>query len=367
MTRRAGHRYTLDDQPVVGFCSNDYLGLASTEMGPLGGAARGSTASRLVCGDHPAHQGAEASLAALCDTQDAVLFPSGYQLNVGVLARLCERGDVVYSDALNHASLIDGLRLSNATIRVLEHGAPPPADIGTAHTWWVTESVFSMDGDGPQPQALARHLEGGGHLYLDEAHAIGLHAGGRGLASHHGIHPTVLVGTLGKAFGASGAFVAASHTVCEIIRTQCRSFVFSTGTSPALAQDLVHAITLVRGPEGDARRARLWSNVERLATALDDPQRNRTPIFPIVVGTNEAALEISRELVAKGFHVQPIRPPTVPPGTARLRVTVSAEHEPHEIDGLLDALRHAFDQRHLPLKVQRGLARPIPEQTREVS
>ncbi|MFO0634284.1 MAG: aminotransferase class I/II-fold pyridoxal phosphate-dependent enzyme [Nannocystaceae bacterium] len=356
VSARAGVRYRLDGRDVIGLCSNDYLGLADSEP-PTRAQCSGAGGSRLICGDLPIHREVEHRLAALARTDDAVLFPSGFQLNVGVLPALLEPGDCVASDALNHASLIDGLRLARADVTVLRHRTTPdalalPAD--PAALWWVTESTFSMDGDRLDLDGLRRHHARGGASYVDDAHALGLFAGGTGLLTANGIAPTILVGTLGKALGVAGAFVAASHTVCRFLRARARSFVFSTGTSPAQAECILHALALVTGPRGDELRDRLWSNAHHLAQRLgcDDAP---SPIFPVLVGDNDAALALALSLLQRGWHVQAIRPPTVPPGTARLRVTVTAAHERAQLDAFVDDLRAALDRLQLPLRVDRGV------------
>lgn len=362
ITSRRGVCYELDGQPVVGFCSNDYLDLATAHRPPSAEIPTGATASRLVCADSPAHRRVERRLATLAGTPDAVLFPSGYQLNVGVLPSLLEVGDALYSDALNHASLIDGIRLGPVRPRVLPHLAPPPATTtgpgatttGPGAPWWVTESIFSMDGDRPRTADLDAHLGHGGLLYLDEAHALGLFPAGSGLARHAGFQPTVLVGTLGKAYGVAGAFAAASRPVCETIRTRARTFVFTTGVSPLLLDAIERAIDVVTGPEGDARRDRLWGNAAQVADGLGLDASRAGPIIPVLIGDNHAATSVATALARAGFHVQAIRPPTVPDGTARLRITVSAGHTPDHIDGLLRALRRALDQHRLPLRTPSG-------------
>lgn len=341
ITDRAGVHYRLQGRPVVGFCSNDYLGLANhPSFAELSHSASGATASRLVCGDLPEHRRVEARLAELAGTESAVLFPSGFQLNVGVLPALIEATDRVASDALNHASLIDGLRLSRALVDVLPHGTAPNPPTGDALQWWVTEALFSMDGDYADPLALRSHLDAGGELYLDEAHSFGLFtANGRttGFAGSHGLRPTALVGTLGKSFGCAGAFVAASALTCRWIRACARSFVFSTGPSPIASVQVEHAIELLAGPEGDRRRQQLWANIDRLAAHLGAPPRS--PIFRIVVGENDAAMALSAALLERGWHVQAIRPPTVPRGTARLRITMTANHDTQQIDAFAADLR----------------------------
>lgn len=346
-TQRRGLRYVLDGREVVSFCSNDYLGLAdartpapSTPIPPSGAAS-----SRLVCGDMDAHRAVERSFARFVGFEDAVLFPSGFQANVGVPASLLRAGDIAYSDALNHASLIDGLRLAPATRRILEHLESPPPD-GREARWWFVESVFSMDGDGPELAQLDTHLARGGCLYLDEAHAIGLHAGGRGRASGLAHRPSVLVAPLGKAFGCAGAFVCGSATVCAWIRGHARAFVFTTGVSPALVSRIAHAIEIVAGAEGERRRARLWNNVELLRGRLGGHVRtdHASPIFPVLTGDDRRALALSAALLDRGWHVQAIRPPTVPERGARLRITTSAAHEPETVERFAADLCELLDR-----------------------
>ena len=333
-------RYTLGDRRVLSFCSNDYLGLASHSSAPLQ-AASGAAASRLVCGDLPRHRELEARFAEWVGTEDAVLFPSGFQANVGLPSALIQARDHVYSDALNHASSIDGLRLSAAPRTILPHLERPelgPGKLGydEALAWWFCESVFSMDGDGPGLVELEAHLAQGGCLVLDEAHAIGLYAGGRGRAARLTRKPTVIVAPLGKAFGCAGAMACASRRVCAWIRSHARAFVFTTGVSPVLVERIAAALELVRGAEGERRREVLWRNVSRLRARLEDclgpAKALASPILPVVVGSNERALHLSARLLDRGWHVQAIRPPTVPRDRARLRITVSAEHEAEQID-----------------------------------
>ncbi|MFZ6183353.1 aminotransferase class I/II-fold pyridoxal phosphate-dependent enzyme [Nannocystis pusilla] len=351
--RRDGVRYELDGKWVTGFCSNDYLGFANhPRLRPASFAsldtadAAGATASRLVAGDLPAHRAAERSLAALAGADDAVLFPSGFQLNVGVLPALIEPEDRVFSDALNHASLIDGLRLARSRPTILPHRSGPGDSDGPS--WWVTESIFSMDGDTAEPALLREFSDRGGMLYLDEAHSLGLFPAGAGFARHHGIRPAVLMGGLGKAFGLAGAFAAGSHEVCTWIRTRARSFVFSTGNAPVLAEQARLAAEMLAGPEGDERRARMWTNARLLAAALERPPP-ASPIFPVVIGANHLAVTVSRALLERGWHVQAIRPPTVPVGSARLRITISAAHDEAQIHGLVADLRSLLQQFGLSL------------------
>lgn len=338
---RHGAHYEVDGRAVVGFCSNDYLGFAVDEAAHS--VANGASASRLISGDLPAHRALEHALATWVGADDCVLFPSGFQLNVGVLSSLVAPDDLVYSDALNHASLIDGLRLARGTIERLPHGAPPPEPISSSGlVWWVCESLYSMDGDFTDPDAVRTFLSHGHHVYVDEAHALGLYSGGAGFLQAHGVRPTVLVGTLGKAFGASGAFAAASPTVCHWIRTRARSFVYSTGPSPAMLSTIATILPRVSGSEGDDRRDRLWRNVQRFSDNLGIARPRLSPIFPFVVGSNDRAMTLTAVLLDAGFHVQAIRPPTVPDGTSRLRLTVSALHTFDQIDHLCENITALF-------------------------
>lgn len=353
ISERRGVEYSLRGRRVVGFCSNDYLGLAGARFEPTQPAGAG--ASRLISGDHPIHRDLEARLATLAGCEDAVIFPSGFQLNSGVLPALVEPGDAVHSDALNHASIIDGLRLARVRPTILAHATAPSAPRGTDGLhWWATESIFSMDGDAINPETVAEFERAGGVAYVDEAHALGLFSEGRGLLAAHGVTPTFLVGTFSKALGCAGAFVAASRTACHVIRTRARSFVFSTGISPILAELIDHRLRALAGPDGAQRREALWTNVAHLSARLGLPKASPSPIFPLLIGSNHAAVEVAQSLVANGFHVQAIRPPTVPEGTARLRLTVTAAHTPSQIDALADALGEQFTQHGAELRVMRG-------------
>ncbi|MBL4684328.1 MAG: aminotransferase class I/II-fold pyridoxal phosphate-dependent enzyme [Nannocystaceae bacterium] len=368
ISQRHGVAYRLAGVPVVGFCSNDYLGLAG-EPTASAGHATGAGASRLIAGDLSEHRDVEARLALVCRSEDAVLFPSGFQLNVGVIAALVDPSDRVHSDRLNHASIIDGLRLARARLTVLDHRATPASTTAGRDTldWWFTESVFSMDGDRLDKHALATYQREGGTVYVDEAHAFGLFPGGAGLLHDHALQPDVLVGTLSKAYGCAGAFVAASSDVCRLIRNRARSFVFSTGVAPTVVADIAARIEFLTGEGGDARRTSLWRNVRRLDAALrgirPDDSDAPSPIIPILVGDNRTALRIAARLLNEGIHVQAIRPPTVPQGTARLRLTVSASHSLAQIDRLATLLHTVLAEEGLPLQTMGQHARPSPTPT----
>ena len=352
-------------EPRLAFCSNDYLGLANhPALAQAAGAAAaeqgfGSSAARLVSGDFPAHRQLEERLAAYCRRPAALVFPSGYQTNLGVLTALAGPEDLIVSDALNHASLIDGCRLSRARVAVYPHrdaraaGRLLAEGNAARRRLLVTESIFSMDGDAAPLADLAdladRH---DAILIVDEAHAFGvLGPRGRGLAAAAGIEPDVLIATLGKAVGAAGGFVAGSNPLRDFLVNRARTFVFTTALPPPVAAAAAAALVLLDGPEGDERRARLRDRrtwlAERLAALrplalpgfTDCPE---SPILPFVLGTEARALAVSAALAERGVFVPAIRPPTVPVGTARLRITLSAAHEQRDLETLVRALGEAI-------------------------
>ena len=343
----------------VSFCSNDYLGLAghpalaaaATETARLEGF--GASASRLVSGDLPAHRALESALASFLDRAAALVFPTGYQTNLGVLGALAGPADLVVSDAFNHASLIDGCRLSRAHVEVYPH-----KDADAARTLLaagaqarrrilVTESLFSMDGDvAPLADLAAAATATDSILLVDEAHALGvLGPGGRGLCAAAGVVPDVLIGTLGKAFGAAGGFAAGSLVLRELLVNRARTFIFTTALPPPVAAAGRAALALIGGPEGEHRRRVLDDHRVALGVRLAArglaPGPAPGPILPIILGGEARALAASAALASGGVFVQAIRPPTVPVGTARLRVTLSAQHTPDEVARLADALIEA--------------------------
>ncbi len=331
------------------FCSNDYLGLAARKGSHSRELSFGAGASRLVTGEHPAHQELERGLAAWLSTESALVFTSGYAGNVGTISALAGPSDLIVSDAFNHASIVDGCRLSRATVRVFPHldvaAAGRLLEGGTfRRRWLVTESYFSMDADSPDLGALrtlTHEREVG--LIVDEAHALGvLGPDGRGLCHATGVTPDVLVGTLGKAFGVGGAFVAGCLDLTDWLWNRARSFVFSTGLSPALAAAASWSLAEMQArPElrGDclARAAQLRSGL--LAVGL--PAIGHGHIVPVVVGESSAATALAARVQARGFFVQAIRPPSVPTGTARIRLTGSATQTSDDIQNLVDAFRLA--------------------------
>ncbi len=344
---------------MLSFCSNDYLGLAShpaLAAAAAEAAARegfGASASRLVAGDLPSHRALEAALSRLLDRPAALVFPSGYQTNLGVLTGLVGRDDLIVSDALNHASVVDGCRLSRARVSIYPHGDATAArrllEDGRSlrRRLLVTESLFSMDGDAAPLAALADAAAATDSiLVVDEAHAFGvLGPGGRGLCAAARVAPDVLIGTLGKAAGAAGGFVAGAAALRDLLVNRARTFIFTTALPPPAAAAATAAVELLGSAEGDRRRADLTERRTQLGAALVARGLIATPaigpIQPIVLGSEARALAAAESLAARGLFVTAIRPPTVPVGSSRLRVTLSAAHEPEDVDRLVAALPEA--------------------------
>jgi 8-amino-7-oxononanoate synthase len=346
----------------LSFCSNDYLGLAAR---PAPVAPSGAGASRLIAGERDEHRRLERALASWLRVEDTLAFSSGYAANVGALSALAGPGDLIVSDALNHASLIDGARLSRARVVVVPHGdsskiADALAARAEARAWVVVESYTSMDAGGPDLKSLRALCDlHGAALFVDEAHALGvLGPGGRGRCAEAGITPDVLVGTLGKAFGGQGAFVAGRAVLREWLWNRARSFVFSTGLAPVSAAAAVRSLQeAIDKPELALRVAELAVRLRRglvSAGAVEGPlgpagfDPRDAPrllgfghVVPIVVGTPGRAMRLAERLRGGGIAVHAIRPPTVPAGTARIRLTVTALHAPADIDRAIEAFRRA--------------------------
>ncbi len=340
---------------LINLSSNDYLGLAGDERvarALADGAAQwgaGAGASRLVTGDSVAHRALEEALARFEETSAALLFNSGFAANCGLIASFAGPEDVILSDELNHASIIDGCRLSRARVVVIRHADPQAyADALKAargrRVLIVTDTVFSMDGDrAPLTDLAALCAQHGALLFVDEAHATGvLGPRGAGLAAELGIAADARMATLSKAAGVVGAYVAAERPVCDLLINHARPLVFSTALPAAIACAALRAIELLSGAEGDARRTRLWENIRRFAEglrALGFEARESSPIFPVVLGAPERAIATAARLRERGVLVKAIRPPTVPQGTSRLRFALSAAHSAAQIDAALSALR----------------------------
>ncbi len=319
----------LDGHDVLVACSNDYLGLAwepSVQQAARGG---GAGASRLISGSRPVHDALEGALGAHFGGR-ALLFPSGYQANLAVLSTICGPGQSIASDALNHASIIDGLRLSKARRTVVPHADPRaiPAEVDAV----VVEGLYSMDGDTPP---LAEYPTSP-WLIVDEAHAVGcLGPGGRGVAAQLGRKPDALIGTFGKAYGASGAFVVGPDELIDLLINAGRSFIFTTAPPEPVAAMALAGLQAAT----DDRRARLAANAQRLRTALtqlDWDVRGEHHILPVVVGSN--AMAISEDLLQSGVFAPGIRYPTVPAGQERIRFTASAAHTDDQLDRIAEVM-----------------------------
>jgi 8-amino-7-oxononanoate synthase len=329
---------------VVSFASNDYLGL--THHPTVVAAAHeaidrwgtGTGASRLVVGSRPLHTELEAELAAWKGTDDAVLFPTGYAANLGLLTTLGGTDVTILSDELNHASIVDGSRLARAAVRIyrhrdLDHLAALLAEVDGA-ALVVTDSAFSMDGDVADLDGLLDLCDrAGALLVLDEAHAVL----GPDLPRPPGGVPVLRMGTLSKSLGSLGGFVAGPRPYVDLLRNRARSFIFTTAPTPADTAAALAAVRVVRSAEGAALTRRLRGHVDRLRPG------HPTPIVPVVLGDEAAALCAAARLLDRGLLVPAIRPPTVPPGTSRLRVALSAAHTEDQIDALVTALAELPD------------------------
>jgi len=346
---------------VVNFCSNDYLGLSAHPevIRAFQDAASkygvGSGASHLVTGHGPEHEALENELAAFTGREKTLVFSTGYMANMGVIGALADQTATIVSDKLNHASLIDGGRLTRAHSLRYRHGDAAHArehldelDESIESRLLVTDGVFSMDGDlAPLPELARVAREARAWLIVDDAHGLGVVGNsGRGVCEHFNLSADdvpVLVGTFGKAFGTFGAFVAGDADLIEFLIQKSRTYIYTTALPPAVAAATRAALLLSQRESW--RREKVLALAERfrrgLAEVFPDP-RPGTAIQPVIVGETQRALAISRALEEKGFLVTAIRPPTVPAGTARLRVTLSAAHEERQVDALVAAFREAL-------------------------
>jgi len=355
-----GPRTVVDGVPMLAFASNDYLGLAADPL--VIAAARdaaqtwgvGAGASHLVSGHSVPHDALERELAAFVAPAggvDALLLSSGYLANLGILSVLADRHDAIFADRLNHACLNDGALLSRATMHRYAHGdvdalAHAMQRSAAPRKLIVTDAVFSMDGD-IAPLAALLELAGqhDAWLIVDDAHGFGVLGEGRGTLAHLGLASDriVAMGTLGKAAGVAGAFVAAHPVVIDALAQTARPYVYTTAMPPLQAEALRVALGLIR--DDDARRVALHAHIARFrAGAAMLPWTllpSTTAIQPLVVGDSDAAVALGAALAAQGIWVPAIRPPTVPAGTARLRVSLSAAHTPGDVDALLAALAAA--------------------------
>lgn len=347
---------TVEGQKLLNFSSNDYLGLANhpqVKDAFIKGAERwgvGSGSAHLVCGHSHVHHALEEELAEFTGGDRALLFSTGYMANLGALSALIGKGDWVLQDRLNHASLLDGGLLSGA--RFQRYGHRDMQSLGRflqrgkgERTLVVSDGVFSMDGDlAPLPELVAAAKSAGADVMIDDAHGLGvLGDNGGGIMEYYQVPRddiAVLVGTLGKAFGTFGAFVSGSHDLIENLIQRARTYMYTTSVPPAVAAATRTSLQLAKAETW--RREKLRNLIRRFRLGIEqlglDAMDSITPIQPILVGDNDRAVRFSRKLKSLGFLITAIRPPTVPEGSARLRISLCALHEEHDVDAVLDAL-----------------------------
>jgi len=356
-----GPQTIINGQPMLSFCSNDYLGLANHPLIKQAFVQAtehygvGSGSAHLVNGHSQLHHDCEQMLAEFSGRDRALLFSTGYMANLAVTSALVGRNDFIFQDKLNHASLIDAAKLSDARFQRYQHNdleqlsrllEASLAHKVQARRLIMADAVFSMDGDAADARALAalaRRTQS--WLMLDDAHGFGvLGNSGAGLCQQQQLSQQdvpVLMATLGKAVGVSGAFVAGSEALIETLIQSARSYIFTTATPPAIAAAVMQSIQLIR--QESWRREKLFELIayfkQRIAGLECELMPSDTAIQPLVIGDNHRALQISQQLFGEGIHVTAIRPPTVPPGTARLRITLSAAHQKKDIDQLIKALQ----------------------------
>ena len=371
-----GPRVLVDGTPVVLLCSNNYLGFAahpSVREAAADAAMRwgvGTGASRLVSGTMTIHERLERRLAEFEGTESCMLFGSGYLANIGVLSTLGRAGQTIFSDRLNHASIIDGCRLAQADTFVFEH-------CDTDHLEWglrahgragdviVTDSVFSMDGDvAPLPRIVELARRHGARVVVDEAHATGaLGPGGRGAVAEAGLEGEVdvLVGTLSKALGSYGGYVCARREIVELLVNSSRALIFSTAPPPPATAGALAALELLIAHPLRPEKLLATADVLRgeLAASRIPAPRGRTQIVPLIVGDADAAVRLCEAALARGVFAQAIRPPTVPEGSSRLRLTVMASHTATELSGAIAALSLAAAEVGVTFRAGPSTAEPV--------
>lgn len=351
-------RIIANEKPYLSFCSNDYLGLANhpklivAMQQAAGDSGVGSGASGLVTGHHRYHDDLEKQLAKFVNLPAALLFSTGYMANIGVLGALVGRGDAIFADKLNHACLNDGGYYSLAEFKRFAHNDVQALEkllnASTAkHKIIAVDAVFSMDGDiAPIPEYLALCERYDAYLYIDDAHGFGvLGKHGAGTLSHFNLKSPriIMMATLGKAAGVAGAFVAGEQVVIDYLIQTAKSYVYSTPAPPALSATLSESVNLIA--QGDDLRAHLYGLIDLLKTELKLEKWQLMPsitsIQPLLIGDNFEAVAVSKYLQAQGILVPAIRPPTVPVGTARLRISLSAAHSQDDVLRLIAAIKQA--------------------------
>lgn len=353
-----GRTITVNGRTAINFSSNNYLGLAGHPVVTrafVDSVARygaGSTASRLIAGNTEPHRALESFIAGWKGTEASLVFGSGYQANVGILSALAREGDLIISDELNHASIIDGCRLSKARVMIYPHldlsGLESILRLsGFRRRLVVTESIFSMDGDcAPLKEIDYLCRRWGALLMVDEAHAAGVRGPqGQGLAAEHGVIPEIQMGTLGKAAGTGGAYVAGSRALIELLTNKCRSLIYTTAAPPGIVGAALAALKIIASPEGDRRRSQLRENTLKFHRAMSP--RSGGPsgpshIVPVRIGDSRKTVRVSEALLEQGIFAHGIRFPTVPEGTARLRFTLMSDHTEEDIIMAASVLENAM-------------------------
>ena len=367
-----GSRIRVDGRWLLHLASNNYLGLsqhprvvaAAKEAIDRYGAGAGS--ARLIGGTFALHEELEEQLARFKQTEQALVFPTGYMANLGILSSLAGPEDLILGDRLNHASLIDACRLSKATFRVYPHGDPERLEAALKHrtgryrrTLIATETVFSMDGTlAPLPEIVEVARRHGAWLLIDDAHATGVFgARGRGTLEHFGISPDDILqmGTLSKALGSLGGYLAGPRPVIEMLKNRARSFLYTTALPPASCAAALEALRVIE--EEPLWRKRLWENVESWVSHLSelgcDLLSRSSPIVPVRIGSNEKTMALAQALFEEGIYAPGIRPPTVPAGSARIRTSITALHAEPDLKRAIISFRNALENEKIsrfPLK-----------------
>ncbi len=368
VTSQQAAKITLNGREIVNFSSNNYLGLANhpeiieafLEAATKWGIGAG--AARLIVGNHLPHSELEDYIAEFKNKEAALVYTSGYHANVGIISALMGKEDEIFSDQLNHASIIDGCRLSKAKISIyrhrdVEHLEELLRQSKARKKLIVTDSAFSMDGDlAPLSEVVEIAEKYDAAVMIDEAHATGVFGPeGKGLAYHLGLQDRIEIqmGTLGKAVGVFGGYVVGSRDLINFLINRSRSFIFTTGYPIPVAAAVKKALEILRKDE--ERRKKLWQNVEFFRKKGEEIFQTEikieSPIIPVIIGEPDDTVEVSSFLLDKGFYVGAIRPPTVPSGTSRLRISIMATHGEEEIEGLITALNEVTSRKKLKIKI----------------
>ncbi len=353
-----GPRIQFDDREVLNFCSNNYLGLANdSRLGQsivesIQREGFGSAASRLVCGNMPSHRALEERMARFKGTEACLTYSSGYMANVGIISSLFGKDDIIFSDRLNHASIVDGIRLSGATLKRYRHLDMEHLDqllestSALRNRCIITDSVFSMDGDvAPLDKITEIAQRHDCQVMIDEAHAFGVMGDhGQGCAHHFGVQDQIDIqmGTFSKAAGSFGAYVCTSRLIRDFLINRSRSFIYTTGLPPLVTAASLKAVEIIE--EDQSLRQKLWDNTHYMRAALRlagfNTLSSSTPIIPILIPDPDVCVTFSRRMFDQGILISAIRPPTVPKGTSRLRLTVMAAHTKTDLDLTLNRLQN---------------------------